>query len=81
VTRKSLFKIAIIAVTLKILIVLAVLCALFFNGLSQMQELWLGVEVMPLNNTMRNQFGVTKRGGVLVNAVLPHSPAEHAGRS
>jgi uncharacterized membrane protein YfcA len=49
------------------------------NITARSQHLWIGAEVVPVNDTIRTQFGVDKPGGVLVNQVYPHSPAGHAG--
>lgn len=40
---------------------------------------WLGVEIGPLDEVMAEQFGVSDKEGVLVNRVMPDSPAEKAG--
>jgi serine protease Do len=40
---------------------------------------WMGVEVMPLDEVLARQFGLQDTKGVLVNNVLPGSPAEKAG--
>jgi S1-C subfamily serine protease len=38
-----------------------------------------GVEVIRVNATVASQFGVSSAGGVLVNRVIPESPASFAG--
>jgi S1-C subfamily serine protease len=38
-----------------------------------------GIEVLPLNSVIASQFGLDGRGGVLVNRVIPNSPASLAG--
>jgi serine protease Do len=40
---------------------------------------WMGVEILPVNDVMAQQFGLEKTEGVLVNMVQPDSPAEKAG--
>lgn len=40
---------------------------------------WMGVEILPLNEVMANQFGLPNKDGVMVNSVQPESPAEKAG--
>ncbi|MBF0477886.1 MAG: trypsin-like peptidase domain-containing protein [Candidatus Omnitrophica bacterium] len=38
-----------------------------------------GIEVMPVNDIIAKQFGISEHGGVLVNRVLDVSPASFAG--
>lgn len=40
---------------------------------------WMGVEVMPLDEVLAGRFGVKDGKGVLVNGVMPGSPADAAG--
>jgi len=40
---------------------------------------WLGVGIQPLTPELAKSFGVTAEEGVLVNQVMPKSPAESAG--
>lgn len=40
---------------------------------------WLGVEIIPVDDAIANQFGLKKKQGVLVNRVLKNTPAEKAG--
>lgn len=40
---------------------------------------WLGVGIQPLTPEIAKSFGVTAGEGVLVNQVMPKSPAESAG--
>lgn len=40
---------------------------------------WMGVEIIPLNEVMARQFGLSGVKGVLVNSTAPGSPAEKAG--
>ncbi|MCX7716323.1 MAG: Do family serine endopeptidase [Endomicrobia bacterium] len=40
---------------------------------------WLGVEIVPVDDAIANQFGLDKKQGVLVNRVLKNTPAEKAG--
>lgn len=40
---------------------------------------WMGVEIAPFDEIAARQFGVPDANGVLVNKVLPGSPAEKAG--
>jgi serine protease Do len=40
---------------------------------------WMGVEIRPLDDILARQFGVSDTNGVIVNNVLPDSPAEKAG--
>jgi serine protease Do len=40
---------------------------------------WMGVEVMGMNDVSARAFGLADTNGVLVNGVLPGSPAEKAG--
>lgn len=40
---------------------------------------WLGIEIVPVDDAIANQFGLGKKQGVLVNRVLKNTPAEKAG--
>lgn len=40
---------------------------------------WMGVEILPVNEVMAQQFGLPNADGVMVNGVQPGSPAEKAG--
>jgi len=40
---------------------------------------WLGVEIVPVDEAIANQFGLSKKQGVLINRVLKNTPAEKAG--
>ncbi len=40
---------------------------------------WMGVEILSVNEVIAGQFGLPKAEGVLINNVLPGSPAEKAG--
>ena len=40
---------------------------------------WMGVEVLPLNEVLAQQFGLSSAEGVLINGVQPGSPAQKAG--
>ncbi len=40
---------------------------------------WLGVEIAPLDDVLAKQFGLKDTEGVLLNRVLPDSPASKAG--
>lgn len=40
---------------------------------------WMGVEVLPVDDVLARQFGLPDKEGVLVNGVMPGSPAEKAG--
>lgn len=40
---------------------------------------WLGVEIVPVDEAIAKQFGLSKKQGVLVNRVLKDTPAEKAG--
>lgn len=40
---------------------------------------WLGVDMLPIDDLVRSRFGLPQEGVVLVNAVLPGSPAEKGG--
>lgn len=64
-----------IVLACKVILLVLMVLAMCFGGISNLQRLWLGVEVVPVNDTIRAQFGMDKKGGVLVNRVLEHSPA------
>lgn len=76
---KKMLRIGGIALILKILLGALALLAIYFSGISRFHTLWLGAELFPVNQTIRTQFGVGEKGGVLVNHVLEHSPAGDAG--
>ncbi|MEN3013033.1 MAG: Do family serine endopeptidase [Endomicrobiia bacterium] len=40
---------------------------------------WLGVEILAVDEAIANQFGLSKKQGVIINRVLKNSPAEKAG--
>lgn len=40
---------------------------------------WLGVEILSVNDVIAQQFGLPRAEGVMINNVLPGSPAEKAG--
>ncbi len=40
---------------------------------------WLGIEIAPVDEAIANQFGLSKKQGVLINRVLKNTPAEKAG--
>ncbi len=40
---------------------------------------WLGVEIVAVDEAIANQFGLSKKQGVLINRVLKDTPAEKAG--
>ncbi|MCX7956453.1 MAG: Do family serine endopeptidase [Endomicrobia bacterium] len=40
---------------------------------------WLGVEIIPVDEAIANQFGLPEKQGVLINRVIKNSPAEKAG--
>ncbi len=40
---------------------------------------WLGVEIAPVDNVIAKQFGLTDAKGVLINSVMPNTPAQKAG--
>jgi serine protease Do len=40
---------------------------------------WLGVEIAPMDDVLARQFGLPDVEGVLINRVLPGSPADKAG--
>jgi uncharacterized protein len=61
------------------LIILALSSRDIAKRLAPRERLWLGVEALPMNDTMRQQFGVNGRRGVLVNQVIESSPASRAG--
>ncbi|HIJ72804.1 MAG TPA: TSUP family transporter, partial [Candidatus Hydrogenedentes bacterium] len=61
------------------LFLVLVFLAMCSGGISRFQTLWLGVETLPVNDTIRAQFGINRKGGVLINKVYEHSPAETAG--
>lgn len=64
---------------LKTLLLALVLLAIYMRGISGFHSLWLGAEILPVNDTVRTQFGVNREGGVLINQVLEHAPADDAG--
>ncbi len=76
---KKLLQIGGVALILKILLGALAMLAIYFHGISRFHTLWLGAELLPVNQTIRTQFGVGEKSGVLVNHVLEHSPAGDAG--
>lgn len=68
-----------IALLVKVLLVALGLLAVYSGGFSSFQTLWLGTETIPVNQTIRTQFGLGREGGLLVNRVIEHSPAEQSG--
>ncbi len=76
---KKLLQIGGVYLTLKILLGTLILLAIYFRGISRFHTLWLGAEIIPVNQTIRTHFGAGEKGGVLVNHVLDHSPAGDAG--
>jgi serine protease Do len=40
---------------------------------------WLGIEIVSVDEAIANQFGLSKKQGVLINRVLKDTPAEKAG--
>lgn len=40
---------------------------------------WLGVEIIAVDEAIANQFGLSKKQGVLINKVLENTPAQKAG--
>ncbi len=76
---KKLIRIGGIVLALKVLLLVLVVGAIYFRGVSGMQRLWLGAEILPVNDTIRTQFGVNSEGGALINQVFEHSPAANAG--
>ena len=72
-------QVGMIALVFKALILMVVLYAMFSSDPRKSTHLWLGLEVMPINDTIRRNFHVHRQGGLLVNAVLENSPTEKAG--
>jgi len=70
---------AILAILLAALFGFAVMSSDFRKRFKPHERLWLGVEVQPVTETIRKQFGVTREGGVLVNQVIENSPAAFVG--
>ena len=68
-----------IALLLKALLIAVVLFAMYSENIANPQHLWIGAEVIPVDNTIRSQFGLDKPGGLLVNQVYENSPAGSAG--
>jgi len=77
--RSKLIRIGLISLALKVVLLLLMVYGMFSGGIARVSRLWLGVEVIPLNDTLRTHFQVTSRGGVLVNEVMEQSPAQRAG--
>lgn len=40
---------------------------------------WLGVEIISVDEAIANQFGLSKKQGVIINRVVKNSPADKAG--
>lgn len=40
---------------------------------------WMGVEIAPMNEVLAEQFKVPGKDGVIINSVVPDSPADKAG--
>lgn len=76
---KTLIQIGVIVLAVKVLLVALGLGAAYYRGISGIHTLWIGAEVLPVNDTIRAQFGVNRKGGALINRVLDHSPADNAG--
>ena len=76
---QSLARVGRIVLAAKVLLMALIVLAMFCKGLPRVQTLWLGAHVLPVNDTIRAQFGVNKKGGLLINKVFEHSPAEEAG--
>ncbi len=45
----------------------------------ELGDFWLGVECYPAPPPLADQLGLSEHGGLVVEQVLPGSPAEHAG--
>jgi hypothetical protein len=45
----------------------------------KVSEYWLGVHCRPVDELLRSQFGIAESQGLVVNLVVPDSPAEAAG--
>ena len=76
---QRMLQVGMIALVFKALILMVVLYAMFSSDPRKSTHLWLGLEVMPINDTIRRNFHVHRQGGLLVNAVLENSPAEKTG--
>lgn len=64
--------------------VLVVAAALFDNNLAQKKHTapaaaWLGVQVLPIDRTVEENFNLVYKRGLLVQNVIPGSPAGEAG--
>lgn len=68
-----------IALPLKTLLIAVALYAMYSGGIIRIESPWIGAEVIPVNDTIRSQFGLDKPGGLLVNRVYESSPAGEAG--
>lgn len=68
-----------VMVSLKVLFLLLALIVLCAGACFRLGRLWLGVEGVPVDDTVRTYFQVGQRGGILVDRVFEHSPADHAG--
>jgi len=75
---QKLVRIGGIVLAAKVVLVALIVLAMFCKGLPRVQALWLGAHVLPVNDTIRAQFGVSRKGGVLINRVFERSPAEEA---
>ncbi len=76
---KKLIRIGGVVLACKVLLLALALLAIYFRGVAGIQTLWLGAEILPVNDTIRTQFGVNRKGGALINRVIEHSPAKNAG--
>ena len=75
---EHLLRVGKVLIIFKALMVCAILLAIYSDGIRRIQPLWLGVEVLPVSQTIREQFGINRTGGVLINRVIQHSPAGEA---
>lgn len=69
----------ILGILMAALVILALSSRNLAKRLIPRERLWLGVEVLPVTDTIRRQFGVTSEGGALINQVIENSPAAWAG--
>ncbi len=75
----KLMRIGSVLLTFKVLLLLLALSAMYLHGISSAHTLWLGAEVLPVNDTISAKFGVPRKGGALLNRVIEHAPAGNAG--
>ncbi len=75
---KKFLKISCGVLVFKALLAALVLLAVYLHGISAFHTLWLGAELMPVDDTIRTQFDVKSERGLLVNYVVEHSPADRA---